>query len=310
MPRHQESHSPSCYFSFDWFSVTVHGLRFETVFEAIFDLAFPQSQPRQKAGRHSYTHGCEFVSQDGEKVFARMDYGGTSATGIFCEVGSSDSAGALIGAIRELKRRSPLGEFHVKRLDSCVDFRVTDQGDWFRKKYVEIVEWRNFRRGRALALSTVGKWPDSRERTLYIGNRKQPCFVRFYEKGWQMVGEKDKFWTRLEVEYKPRGGALRQSALAMSPRDIFAMGFAQDLGTCVFDFENIGKYSITPPRKRSSQEKKLEQMLIQYGAILFEAWDSWDGDAKSFLDNLRAMTEEIKNDRQRDVSAGVQAPAA
>lgn len=299
-------------FRFDWFSVTVHGLNIQTILEAVMDGAFPQATIRQAGGRLGYSSRCEVVSQDGQHTFCSLNYEGTSTMGVFVESSGEDS-GSLIAAMRELRTASSSDvRFHVKRVDGCVDFRVDDQGDWFKKQIRKIEGWRLARRGQKLKHVWHGEFPDSRSRTVAIGSRTQPVFVRFYEKGWQMEPDNcsDPFWTRLEVEYKPKGAEKRAQAMDLSAYDLFSLGFAYDLGIAVFNLENLGRYTISGTRKRKSSFTKFENMLNQYGGTFLEAFEEFDGDGNSFVQNIREMIGIRNVNRHRDGSSEMEALAA
>lgn len=172
----------------------------------------------------------------------------------------------------------------VSRLDSAQDF--DEAGCW--EKFVQI----SLAVAKRLDLDSecqgdwVGHHPGVKGRTLYIGSRKSPCFVRLYEKGKQMRGLNPAIaanfsenWVRLEAQIRPNRHNRAKAAI-VSPLEAwgFSMTTREVLVACTN--ENVPRIEALG-HNRSNHERTMDYIAHHYHkAFTLECADA--GSAESF----------------------------
>lgn len=150
-------------------------------------------------------------------------------------------------------------------------------------------------------------------RTIYLGSRSSPCFVRIYEKGKQVLSQahsvdldslRHEFrgndlthWVRCELEVKPKSNA--RGGLSHLEPDAYwgASRWTADLAQALTGDE-YARIRIGSVHRATDAERTMRAMLTQYGRFLHSLRDdlgSWDcvglqlGDELAKLDELGGM---------------------
>lgn len=170
-------------------------------------------------GLHGYTEGWEIKGENG--TVARVLAGGRNPHPHAWASGSDTDA--FVEAVRSSWRDSHT----VSRMDSAEDFQGAGADTWERLNAMCLAIADEQR----LKVSQAGDYHRLRDgRTLYVGSKKSPVFLRLYEKGKQLRSQVTEGadlipddWCRLEVQVRPAKDAKRAAA-HVSPEQ--AWGFA------------------------------------------------------------------------------------
>ena len=234
--------------SFDWYAATVHGYSAGAVLEPLLE-AFPESRTERGRGRHGYAE--RFTLLDGKERICDVLSGSTPGVHV---VSSGEASEAVSGILR-----ASFPEHGVTRADGAVDWIEPGGFDRVAAVLIALAE------DRGLKLNQQGDWTRGKARTLYVGSRASPAFLRLYEKGWQVGG--DPSWIRLEVEVKPQRHA-RQRVAMMEPLQLFYTSpwvaeVAERLGLATMELQHVGTL-----HKLSDDDRALAFLVRQYGPLL------------------------------------------
>ena len=241
----------------DWYSATVDDYPDKVIDRLCVDLS---AKLRAGKAMHGYVRGWELMSAEG--VACRVLEGGNKnakphawASGAWSE--------AFAGVVR---LRWP-SRHYVTRVDSALD--MEHQGAWrtICKSCLDVA------RELRLSVSMAGDWrrgEDEKGRTLYIGSRKSPTFVRAYEKGKQMacqgVLDASPDWVRLEAVVRPEGEA-RYKVASLTPEGVWG---CSSTTRAVYDrcFGRVPEAVECPAHHMSDDAKAFDSMCRQYGNVL------------------------------------------
>lgn len=159
------------------------------------------------------------------------------------------------------------GNHNVTRMDSAEDFEDAKCWDKLSSACISVAD----RLG--LKVQHVGDWHRGIDgRTLYIGSRKSPCFVRLYEKGKQMrqldrinAANISPDWVRLEAQIHP-DKHNRDLAATVTPME--AWGFStttQQVAEACLN-EKVARVEVGRHDK-SEHERAMNHAAFQYGKI-------------------------------------------
>jgi DNA relaxase NicK len=177
-------------------------------------------------------------------------------------------------------------EHTVSRVDVAIDFDGADCWD----KLASVCE--RVARDGGLKWTTVGDFREDRDqmagRTIYVGSRQSPVFVRLYEKGKQMlpfhrVGDPPLSldWCRLEVEVKPKDRAMKVAASRWQPEQFWGCSsWSRKLlhSACGVDVERITMTA----RKETDARRAVRNMAMQYRSAM-ETVIAEEGNDEAFM---------------------------
>lgn len=241
--------------------------------------------PVPTKGKHGYFRGYSF----------RDDPISTSDSGVFIWWGGDamngratvDCSGLHAERVFSLLYCLPV-DFSVRRLDLCLDFDGLD-----------------FLSGQDAIVHALENWPypgmkpkfhkiddmgQGTGSTLYVGDRKGYCVVRWYQKGLQMRDYLRPNWCRFEIELKPKTseqGAIAWGWLKNGQRDDLARcGFSAAFLPYFTDSDAMDKRIIPPEQKTRDFIGRIDVMVTQYGGLLGEMLHRSDGDWAGVADML------------------------
>ena len=250
---------------FDYYAATIHGHSPGAVLGPLWE-AFPDASHSCGRGRHGYTD-CYTLSVAGERVCDVLS-GGT----IGVHVVSSGSASAEIATLL----RTVYPDHRVTRADGAID-RVEAGG--FDRVSGDLLR---FAEAAGLTINQMGDWTRGQARTLYVGSRKSPVFLRVYEKGWKESGDPD--WYRIEVEVKPKGDARRDVA-RMSPFELFGTSRWLSDAAPLLGLSDLAHVPVGTLWKLSNEDRARAFLMRQFGQVLSRWRDELETEA-AFLAEL------------------------
>lgn len=192
---------------FDWYAATIADTP-QNVVDGL-RAAWPDEALSVQAGRpmHGYKHAWEILGQSGVK--SRVLYGGDN--GAPHAWSSGEDTEAFVKCVRS---RWCGGRHYVTRFDAAEDFVAPGAFDSLLKIALQVAD------EKALKVGHNGDWHRGIDgRTVYVGSRKSPVFVRLYEKGKQMrqqvvTGAEliSADWVRCEAQVRPQKDARMVAA--------------------------------------------------------------------------------------------------
>lgn len=242
---------------FDWYAATLPD-KIEHVLATLHSGL--GGEVKETRGLHGYTHGFQILGEGG--IRAQLLCGGVNIHP------HAWASGQRTDEFVKLVRGHWPGNHNVTRLDSAEDFAGDGTWEKLSSACLGIAD------ELGLKVQHAGDFHRCLDgRTLYIGSKKSPCFVRLYEKGKQMrsqnpysVEQIPLDWVRLEAQIRT-DKSNRQFASTISPLD--AWGFSRttrSIAKACFD-PNIDRIDASRYRK-SDDERALEHVCAQYGKIL------------------------------------------
>lgn len=234
----------------------------------------------------------------GDLVIGDMSFGGDAMRGwVWLEITGKGCQWVPDWNVCEDKI-SELADFQYKRVDIALDT--------YKREVTHDTVLAAHREG---LFTTGGKPPSMRQilpedpsdgRTIYVGKRDQPKFLRAYEKGFETIKDFPKHleiktindvpvadWYRLELELKAKHQPLPEDLI--ENRDQFFAGAYPYLQSVVSVEPEVLKLSRDkhPQRRLAAM---LEIMRAQYGSTLFTAMVAYGGD-------IGAVWEKIVGDK-------------
>ncbi|CEH03520.1 Replication protein [Propionibacterium freudenreichii] len=212
----------------------------------------------EESPRGGYRTARAVRNSDGA-VVARVMEGASHGWPLVWASGSASVA--LSAAVRDLWPRH-----EVTRMDSAEDFEGTAAFERLARVGFDLATRRH------LKVSQVGDWrpPGTRGdggRTLNIGSRTSPAFVRIYEKGLEQRDLSRPDWIRVELEVKPKGRLARRSAASMAP--LAAWGLSRWASELLEVVEGVSVPHVTMRTgARGDDERALRSLTHQYGGVL------------------------------------------
>lgn len=267
-------------------------------------LSFPENQvdhvtewltkdglhPTPSKGKHGYSRGYAFredpLSKSDSGVY--IWWGGDAMQGrATLEIGGSMSERVFL-AVSRLSVA-----FSVRRLDLRLDF---DDVSFLHGQdaIVNVLENWPYRgiRPKCHKIDDMGEGTGC---TLYVGDRKGPCVIRWYQKGLQMRDPLRPNWCRFEIELKPKTteqGIVAWDWLRHGQRDELARtGFSAAFLPYFTGSELADKCIIPPEQRVRDFEGRIDVMVTQYGGLIGEMLHRADGDWHGVADMLMEAME-------------------
>lgn len=202
--------SPSAPF-FDWYQATVFADTVHIDPEpeiAVLATELGSVSRDDARGMHGFSTTTILRAAEGE-VLARILHGGQAWASI-------QGSGAVSGRVAEVLR-THMPDHWVTRADSAMDWNGEKAWKKLKRVALKVADQRN------LTVSYEGDWHRGIEgRTLYVGSRKSPVFMRCYEKGIKEGPEHDQTWVRTELVVRPQKQS-RLRAVLMEPEEFWGM---------------------------------------------------------------------------------------
>lgn len=188
----------------------------------------------------------------------------------------------------------------VSRADVALDF--DSPGCWDRLAAVCGVVAREGK----LKWTTIGDFREDRDilsgRTIYVGSRQSPVFIRLYEKGKKALSERrvgddaiSLDWVRLEIEVKPPHRPTKLAAAKWEPNQFWGCSVHSrkllHRATGV-DVERI----MMTERKETDARRAIRNMAVQYRSSM-EAVIIEEGGDEAFMHFVRSIWAEQDNIR-------------
>ena len=242
---------------FDWYAATVQAhptVVLETLQNAL------GAEVKATRGMHGYKHGYELVGPAGTvaRVLAGGDNGDPHAW----------ASGEDTEAFVDLVRSTWPDEHQVTRMDAAEDFQGPGSWDKLNGECLAIADELR------LKVSQAGDYHRLEDgRTLYVGSRKSPTFIRLYEKGKQLRAKVIQGaelipadWVRMEAQIRPQKTA-KKAAAYVSPQE--AWGFSAwtgELAKRCLDID-VPRVQMNVWRE-ADDERAFHFMVRQYGPML------------------------------------------
>lgn len=265
---------------FDWFSAGVYAEALHLVpnLVRLFKGVLSEIKPR-----NGYSFGLKvsLFSDTACTIF----YGGSN-------VGSRifvTSSGSFSTVLRDFLVSSYSRQSVLVRADVCLDFVAPARFDDLVNKSVYIAKTHRLKTG------TVGDWIQKKDgRTLYIGSRTSPAFMRLYEKGKQLING-DPSLVRLEIECKPKNFEARRHWFSQPAHLFWTYNkWVSDLAERVTGSEVLQSsvYCGTVHRD-PDHDRALHYMIKQYRNTILNELTFNGGDTNLLIDKVINFKEEI-----------------
>lgn len=168
-----------------------------------------------------------------------------------------------------------------------------------------------------ITTDTRGDWlgPNAgiKGRTLYVGARTSPIFVRIYEKGKEQ-GISGSGWVRFEVEYKPNKAIDKRLASSLSPGTILSGSRVVTRVLEKMGFRLEDACLQRAPRIRRDSTRARRALARQYLPTITD-WIEEAGSPDEFLADLFRVADELspiitigKNDDYQEIDRGNDRP--
>lgn len=178
------------------------------------------------------------------------------------------ATGAHAAAFIDVVRAHWPGNHNVTRVDSAVDFDSPGAWDTLSKTLLAVVDQLG------LKVSHRGDYHRNTDgRTLYVGSRQSPSYLRLYEKGIQerandplnpLKASLD--WVRLELEFKPQHADDKLRASTLSPLEVWG---CSPTSRAILDAccnQKVNRIPLTPA-PRLDDERQFDHAVFQYGNL-------------------------------------------
>lgn len=263
------SHTPEIENSlrWDWYQATVRDDRYAIAPESLPDAlgeSLGAASRQDDRGLYGYSTQSLLRSAEGS-VICRVLHGGSNRWPNAWA--SGDHAPAFASVMRQQFKTTHA----VTRADVAYDVQAPDAFDRLQAVCLRIAD------DRGLAVSQAGDWHRGvNGRTLYVGSRKSPHFIRLYEKGLEQVAKAPNSdaaalvpadWIRLELVVKPEKLPRRRLAASASRSELFGFSlWTKQLAQAVFslDVPRVERASFDRP----DDAVTLDWMIRQYSALL------------------------------------------
>ncbi|MDO9209099.1 MAG: replication initiation factor domain-containing protein [Sulfuricurvum sp.] len=243
---------------FDWYQATLNSQK-DNVFSALQD-DYAHCDLRPGRPSNGYTDGADLIA--GDDVILRLMWGGVNGS----DSTHCVSTGSNAPRFAEFAR-TKFKDHQVSRLDVAADY---EEKGCFKDLSTSLIKYAKSKR---LKTAVGGDWiKHIGGRTLYLGSRTSPAYLRCYEKGKQIGMDANPDWTRVELEVKPsskEGKALlaTTSLEACWGASRWSIDVAAILGRSGIQRAPIG--SIHSP---SDHDRAIFYMLKQYGPTLLRQY--------------------------------------
>lgn len=249
---------------------------------------FKDSDSEPAKPHHGYEY-CRNIVRGGTRL-ASVSWGGNTGDAVKVEVSGSSYPHDFACWAQE--HHDWHNRFYVQRADIAIDFD--------EEKAFEIIQRmaRNVAEEHGLKLDYRGDWDRGIGRTLYLGARQSPNYLRIYEKGYEqrqkgIIPDASTDWVRVEFELKPKGKIMRQQFACMSPEQM--LGGAQwvvDVLQCLTDSDVQRFTGMGSVHRKTDDERAIRHMMKQYNSrvqSMIKTKGGWD----QFTDYLAELHEEF-----------------
>jgi DNA relaxase NicK len=262
---------------FDWYSASLDDPA-QGVVQALLD-NFQAASYRPARARNGYTDAAELTF--GDTLFASVQWGGNPGTYVSSTGSNAPAFAAFLRSLYPVHR--------VSRADIAIDYDGPGTFDYLDAKLREHAKEYNLR------TSLSGDWIDGQHgRTLYLGSRSSPTFLRLYEKGKQLQLDDRPDWTRLELEVKPSNPLSKLHLASAKPAAFFgASKWSAKLATLLGSTppERVFAGSVRVP---SDDERAFLFMLKQYGPLLERLADQLPGGLPAIGSHIQAALHQLR----------------
>lgn len=235
-----------------------------------------------------YRNGVQVSDSHG--VLCSVQWGGNNGAGASVQAQGAQAHG-LAGMIR-----AQLPDHTVARIDACNDRSAPSLFDRSWPLLHTIAK------DNRLKTSTAGDWLDAVDgRTLVIGSKQSPRFIRLYEKGKQLIAQGDPHadpnHVRQEVQYRPEHRHQKQEAARLTPLEVF--GIAPWTREALEAFGGLLAPEIVLRSHRPSDYERARFFLCkQYGKIL-SRWAEEAGGWNNLGAEIRDQIQEAQEQAER-----------
>lgn len=269
---------------FDHYQIAVN-LGPETVIKDLKNF-FDQSDSEPAKAHHGYEY-CRLIVRGGSRL-AAVSWGGNTGDCVKVEVHGSSFPHDFACFAQERWN----GRYYVQRADVAIDFD--------EEKAFEIIQTlgKNVAEEHGLKLDYRGDWERGIGRTLYLGARQSPNYLRIYEKGHEqrqkgIVPDASPDWVRVEFELKPKSRKAREAFASMSPQEMLGGSqWVTDIVTCLTSSDVQRFTGMGTIKKKTDDEIAIRHMAKQYASrmdSMIETLGGWD----QFADYLAELHEEF-----------------
>lgn len=257
---------------FDWYQATLPALP-EVVIGAM-EKAYPHTDLAPATPSNGYTKGAQLVLGDA-KVLTLMWGGVNGEDATHVKATGRDSI-----KFSEFAREHFAGH-QVSRLDVAIDYEEEGSFDKLAKMLI------NYAKSSTLKTSTAGDWVKHiGGKTLYLGSRSSPTYLRLYEKGKEQASKGfdtvNPHWTRCELEVKPGKKEGKAWLATATPEQCWAasrwsLKVAELLGT-----SGLVRPAVGTIKAVSDDEAKMHYLMQQWGPFLRKMYGVSGEDKEAF----------------------------
>jgi len=257
--RDLEEFSPSLEpAAFDWYRATVKHRFWKTHVSPALLKAFPDAVGEEVKPLYGYERAVALMV-DGDRVATVM-------TGGNAETAFIEGSGFYSARVRDALLSSG-APFRPSRMDACLDYdevgladALFDFGLWYANQ-------------NGLKINQVGDWHNGKGRTLYIGSRSSPVYMRIYEKGHKAIADGDEnaspHWVRVEIEVKP-DKKRREAFCELEASDLFRCGWVADFMAALF-VKEIARVPVGYQRSQTTVARQ-RRWLVKNGRRIIAKW--------------------------------------
>ncbi len=286
---------------FDWYSGTPRD-RPERVLDALVSL-LSSSVEGFEITRHPGTQGYEFedrmIDGLGTRVFGLLHGGHNSVP----HVRSSGIYSPL--AASALRQAYP--DHTVSRADVAIDFCGPSAWNILRQSCELVATGRNLKWAVLGDDRPEGVRDPSQGRTLYVGSRQSPVFIRCYEKGLHEASKGISYgpdglppspdWVRVECEVKPPNRLAKARAARLSPEQFWGCSPGSRAILSRILSVDVERITMTEHRK-PDYERALLHAAVQYRSACEKLIDANGGDPSSLIRFFQTVWVQMDEHRQ------------
>lgn len=247
---------------------------------------FDQSDSEPAKPHNGYEYSREIV-RGGTKL-ASVEWGGNTGSNTKVTVTGSSHPHDFAS----FAQQAWLSSYYVQRADVAIDFD--------EERAFEILQTlgKNVAEEHGLKIDQRGDWERGIGRTLYIGSRQSPYYLRIYEKGHEQrqkgyIPDASVDWVRVEFEIKPKSKMIRKYSAGMSPEGLLGGSqWVSDFVQCITSSEIKRFTGMGTIKKKTDNEVAVRYMAKAYNKRIQALVDDLGGWSQ-FCDYLHDLHEEF-----------------
>lgn len=242
---------------FDWYQATIqaHPVEIAEVLRSAYG-----AEVHRTRGMHGYTQGFDIVTANG--TAAKILAGGIN------QHPNAWASGEDTDTFVDVVRGTWPDDHTVSRMDAAEDFTGAGSWDKLNSTCLDVAD------SLKLKVSQAGDYHRLEDgRTLYVGSRKSPVFLRLYEKGKQLRakvthGAEDisADWCRLEAQIRPQKLSKKAAAYSTPEQAWGFSAWTQTLANRILDLD-VPRVQMHVWREPDDQ-RAFDFMIRQYGPML------------------------------------------